>query len=60
MSILKSITRFMLGQEEEAQKPDVSRNDPCWCGSGIKYKKCHLGADEEKARRKAQLNCGRT
>jgi hypothetical protein len=22
------------------------RNDPCWCGSGKKYKKCHLAADE--------------
>jgi hypothetical protein len=22
------------------------RNDPCWCGSGVKYKKCHLRADE--------------
>ena len=21
------------------------RNDPCWCGSGKKYKKCHLGQD---------------
>jgi hypothetical protein len=21
------------------------RNDPCWCGSGKKYKKCHLNAD---------------
>lgn len=21
------------------------RNDPCWCGSGHKYKKCHLTAD---------------
>jgi preprotein translocase subunit SecA len=19
----------------------VGRNDPCWCGSGQKYKKCH-------------------
>ena len=19
----------------------VGRNDPCWCGSGVKYKKCH-------------------
>jgi preprotein translocase subunit SecA len=19
----------------------VGRNDPCWCGSGLKYKKCH-------------------
>jgi preprotein translocase subunit SecA len=21
--------------------PDVGRNDPCWCGSGKKFKKCH-------------------
>ncbi|MFM7201561.1 MAG: preprotein translocase subunit SecA [Myxococcota bacterium] len=21
------------------------RNDPCWCGSGKKYKKCHMAAD---------------
>jgi len=20
---------------------NIGRNDPCWCGSGIKYKKCH-------------------
>jgi uncharacterized protein YecA (UPF0149 family) len=19
----------------------IGRNDPCWCGSGVKYKKCH-------------------
>jgi preprotein translocase subunit SecA len=19
----------------------IGRNDPCWCGSGLKYKKCH-------------------
>jgi hypothetical protein len=23
--------------------PKLGRNDPCWCGSGKKYKKCHLG-----------------
>jgi hypothetical protein len=27
----------------------LGRNDPCWCGSGSKYKKCHLAADEEAA-----------
>ncbi len=21
--------------------PKVGRNDPCWCGSGLKFKKCH-------------------
>ncbi len=25
--------------------PKVGRNDPCWCGSGKKYKKCHLDKD---------------
>jgi methionyl aminopeptidase len=25
------------------------RNDPCWCGSGQKYKKCHLVSDERGA-----------
>ncbi len=26
--------------------PKLGRNDPCWCGSGQKYKKCH-GKSEE-------------
>ena len=26
--------------------PKLGRNDPCWCGSGKKYKKCHLGKNE--------------
>jgi len=25
----------------------VERNDPCWCGSGKKYKKCHYFSDQE-------------
>jgi preprotein translocase subunit SecA len=24
-----------------ADKTKLGRNDPCWCGSGKKYKKCH-------------------
>ncbi|HXX60516.1 MAG TPA: preprotein translocase subunit SecA [Candidatus Sulfotelmatobacter sp.] len=24
-----------------AGTPKLGRNDPCWCGSGLKYKKCH-------------------
>ena len=23
------------------------RNQPCWCGSGRKYKKCHWAFDEK-------------
>src|SRR5207247_2538640 len=28
-----------------ADRRKIGRNDPCWCGSGKKYKKCH-GKDE--------------
>ena len=24
----------------------LGRNEPCWCGSGRKYKKCHLGREQ--------------
>ncbi len=34
----------------EAKKPRPGRNDPCWCGSGKKYKHCHLEADERASR----------
>jgi hypothetical protein len=27
----------------------LGRNGPCWCGSGKKYKKCHLAPDEERS-----------
>ena len=27
----------------------LGRNDPCWCGSGLKYKKCHLDFDNKIA-----------
>lgn len=29
--------------KEQAKLNIPGRNDPCWCGSGRKYKKCHLG-----------------
>jgi preprotein translocase subunit SecA len=29
-------------------EPKVGRNDPCWCGSGKKYKLCHLKLDQRK------------
>ena len=27
------------------------RNEPCWCGSGKKYKHCHLKQDQQAAAR---------
>ncbi|MDO5336789.1 MAG: methionyl aminopeptidase [Eubacteriales bacterium] len=34
----------------------IGRNDPCWCGSGKKYKKCHEAFDEKLARME-RLGC---
>ena len=28
----------------------LGRNDPCWCGSGKKYKACHAAFDDKLAR----------
>ena len=25
----------------KSENESIGRNDPCWCGSGKKYKKCH-------------------
>ena len=32
----------------------IGRNDPCWCGSGKKYKKCHEEFDEKISYIKSQ------
>jgi hypothetical protein len=34
----------------ETEKKALGRNDPCHCGSGKKYKACHLETDEAAAR----------
>ena len=31
------------------------RNDPCYCGSGKKYKKCHMAADKEQENERRRL-----
>jgi tetratricopeptide (TPR) repeat protein len=38
----------VVDEDEPYQRaePKLGRNEPCWCGSGKKYKKCHLDSDE--------------
>ena len=40
--------KFNPATMKKAKKPGA--NDPCWCGSGLKYKKCHMLSDEQKSR----------
>jgi hypothetical protein len=53
---LEFLSLLLKGEEQEeedeewlptpAVRPErPGRNEPCWCGSGVKYKKCHLGED---------------
>jgi methionyl aminopeptidase len=35
------------------------RNDPCWCGSGKKYKKCHLREDRNRRRGRSSPGASR-
>ncbi len=50
MGIIEKIASFFNSPAEEPL-PKLGRNDTCWCGSGKKYKKCHLAADEKKRSR---------
>ena len=47
MTILDGLKRLLLGPEHQPI-PVLGRNDQCWCGSGKKYKACHLAADDRK------------
>ena len=38
--------------EAKTRLATAGRNDPCPCGSGKKYKKCHLRDDEARPRRR--------
>ncbi len=31
----------------KSAKENIGRNDPCWCGSGKKYKHCHYKTDKQ-------------
>jgi len=39
------LPRELMDENTTQPRKKPGRNDPCWCGSGKKYKKCHLDAD---------------
>ncbi|HEY8283970.1 MAG TPA: preprotein translocase subunit SecA [Chloroflexota bacterium] len=39
-----AITRTSSGPARPPNASKLGRNDPCWCGSGKKFKQCHGGA----------------
>jgi len=47
MNLAAGLKRLMLGPEDR-EIPTLKRNDRCWCGSGKKYKSCHMAGDDRK------------
>ncbi len=47
MALLDTLKRLLVGPEAQPL-PDLGRNDRCWCGSGLKYKACHLERDARR------------
>jgi len=40
------LSRLFNNKEQVSPAILPRKNDPCWCSSGIKYKKCHLAKDK--------------
>jgi uncharacterized protein YecA (UPF0149 family) len=60
MGLFERLSNLIKTKEDNAVGKKPGRNEPCWCGSGKKYKKCHLPEDDKKAVNACSLNCGPT
>ncbi|OGW34455.1 MAG: hypothetical protein A2010_14270 [Nitrospirae bacterium GWD2_57_9] len=60
MGLFERIGTMLRSGKENIPAEKPGRNEPCWCGSGRKYKKCHLPEDDRiQTKAKAcSLNCG--
>lgn len=57
MSIFGKIAGAFRSGSRPVPGSEPGRNEPCWCGSGQKYKRCHLDADRLKAQAQRTTNC---
>jgi uncharacterized protein YecA (UPF0149 family) len=60
MGLFDKVLDLIKGEEDTRPAVLPGRNEPCWCGSGKKYKKCHQPDDQEKAAKACSINCGPT
>ncbi len=51
--MMKILERLFNNKATDARKAELGRNELCWCGSGKKYKRCHLDSDAHKQRMRA-------
>lgn len=45
-AILRRQLEYLGEPFRKGQSQKLGRNDPCWCGSGVKYKRCHMREDD--------------
>ncbi len=60
MGIIEKLGALFNSKDEDVPQVRPGRNEPCWCGSGRKYKKCHEPEDSKKAAEMCAINCGPT
>jgi uncharacterized protein YecA (UPF0149 family) len=51
------ILNKLFGGQQPKETTKLGRNDLCWCGSGKKYKKCHMDSDVAKHSRILNSRC---
>lgn len=57
MSFLDKIVQWISPNDDTVVSNRPGRNEACWCGSGKKYKKCHLDEDAEKISKACAARC---
>ncbi len=60
MGIVDKIIGWISPKDGTVVSDRPGRNEECWCGSGKKYKKCHLDADAETISKACATNCKTT
>ncbi len=61
MGLFDGVLGLFKTKEEARPATLPGRNEPCWCGSGQKYKKCHEAVDQRvRADKACSMNCGPT
>ena len=57
MGFFQKILKWISPTDDQVVTNRPGRNDDCWCGSGKKYKKCHLDEDARKISKACAINC---
>ncbi len=60
MRFFNKVSRLFQDNASSAPPVKPGRNEQCWCGSGAKYKKCHLEDDQRNESKYCAPSCGPT